>query len=135
MKRFVWMVLLAFAAACGGDDSTGPSNSTSWTYNLKTINCSGLPATIVQVGNQLKVEVTKGFITLNGDKTFSGNIETRTTEGGTVTTEQNPDGGTYTLVNGALQLTSSDGTTASGAVSGNRVTVIFDQGFSAVFEK
>lgn len=129
------LVLFAFVAACGEDKTvTGPA-SVAGSYHLDTVNGAPLPAVVAQLGTS-KVEVTQGTLSLNSDDTFSGNLETRTTSGSSVTTDQNPVNGTYTVAGNVMTFNFSDGSTTTGAFADNRVTVIEpDLDLTLVFEK
>ena len=59
--------------ACGGDDSTGPSESYSGTYTLRTINGQNLPFLIIQVGAD-KIEWTSDKVTLSDNGSTGGSF-------------------------------------------------------------
>ena len=132
MRRFVALLAFAALAACGGDSSTSPGVVTG-TYNLRTVNGSPLPYTVIQIGAD-KIEITGDVIILNEGGTFTETTSQRTTENGVVTTSTIDDAGTYTLTGTAITLTSQESGSISGAVSGGTMTLTLE-GLAAVYSK
>jgi hypothetical protein len=130
----VLVCLTLFVAACGGD-STAPGTTTiAGSYALQTINGSPLPYAVVQVGAD-KVEVLNETVTLSEGGTFTQQGSVRLTENGVVSTQSYSDAGTYTRNGTAISFFfNSDGSSGTGTVSGNTITVAFS-GFSLVYRK
>jgi hypothetical protein len=119
--------LLAFAvfAVVGcGSDSTGVAASAEGTWNLQTVNGSGLPFTAAFIANPVyRLEILSDQFVVHADGTYSESFTTRETNGTTVTTTTDTDNGTWVQNNAALTITASDGTVSSAAISGNTITV------------
>lgn len=135
------LALVGTVTACGAD-STGPSDSYSGTYALRTINGQSLPYILLQVGPD-KVEWTQDALTVTDNGTTGGSFTQqstlRVTASGQVTTQNVSDAGVYTRNGTAVILTAnSDGTIATGTISGGRMTLsLVDAGvpFSLVYQK
>jgi hypothetical protein len=133
MRRLFAVVTLLALAACGGDSSTGINGNIAGTYNLSTVNGSGLPF-VLQAANP-KVEILSDQLIVNGNGTFSENGSFRVTNGTQVTTQVIPDAGTYTINGTAVSFVfNSDGSTGTGTLSGNSL-IIAQSGFSSVYTK
>ena len=121
-------LLLAFAAVamlgCGGD-STGPAASVEGTWNLQTINGSGLPYTTdYQASPLYRFEILSDQVVFNSGGTYVESSTVRETNGTTVTTSDEQDNGTWSQQGSQVTTTSSsDGSTTSAVVSGNKLTV------------
>lgn len=133
MRKLLAGLVLAFAAACGGDGGSGPNSEHTGTYALQTANGSALPFVIEQQGAN-KAELTGGFLNLNADGTFTTRADFRLTINGAVTTTQAPDNGTYTRTGNNISFRGSAGDTYSAAYSGNSLTMV-DDGLTLVFRK
>jgi hypothetical protein len=121
---------LAALVACS--DSTSPT-SIAGTYNLTSINGSGLPFILQASGP--KIEILSDQIVANAGGTFSESGNYRVTNGTAVTTQIITDAGTYTVSGTAVTfLFSSDGSTGTGTLSGNTFTIA-GNGFSSVYTK
>ena len=133
--RFIACLLLMVAAACGGDSPTEPTPaSVSGTWRLQTVNGSVLPYLLVQFETD-KVELTSEVLTVAASGSFTQLTQLTTTQSGQVSTESLTDAGTYTLNGTALTFTfDSDGSTGTGSLSGNTLTVA-GGGFAMVFRK
>jgi hypothetical protein len=119
--------LVALApAACGGDNSTGPSHSVVGTYTLQTINGQPLPFLIFQ-GATEKYEFISDVVAVNADYTYSETGSVRYTDltTGAVTAQPFSSAGTWRETNGAIEFTdASDGSVVNGTVSGNTLTIL-----------
>lgn len=130
------LCIASLLVACGGDSGTGPSATASiaGVWNLKTINGQSLPFVFGQTGAN-KQEITSETYTLTADGSFTQIIGVRTTFNGQVTTQSEPDAGTYTLNGTAVTFRYlSDGSSATGSWSGNTLTIAAD-GFAAVYQR
>lgn len=134
MRRLVSTLLVLVLTACGGDSGTGPSRATLvGTYNLTSVNGSGLPFT-AQASNP-KVEILSDQIVADAGGLFTENGSYRVTDAGTVTTTPITDAGTYVITGTAVVFRfNSDGSTGTGTISGNTFTVA-DNGLSFVYTK
>jgi hypothetical protein len=135
--RRMFVLACSFAAvaltACGSDGSTAPTPaSVAGTWNLTTINGSPLPFVLQALDP--KVEILSDQITASSNGTFSDTYQFRFTQGTTVTTQTATDVGTYTLNGTAVSFIFSDGSSATGTISGNTITVA-ESGFSSVYKK
>ena len=133
--RFIACLLLVVAAACGGDSPTEPTpTSVAGTWRLQTVNGSVLPFLVGQVGAD-KLELTSDVLTVAASGSFTQMTQFRVTASGQVSTEDVPDAGTYALNGTAVTFTfDSDGSTGTGSLSGNTLTVA-GGGFAMVYKK
>jgi hypothetical protein len=133
-SRFL-ILSVVFAFACGGDGSTGPTQvSVAGTWNLQTVNGSNLPFVVAQTGTD-KVELVSDVLTAVPTGSFTDITTIRNTVNGQVTTESEADAGSYTLNGTAVTFTfNSDGSTGTGSISGNTLTVSAN-GLAAVYKK
>jgi hypothetical protein len=129
-------LLLTSAAACSGDsDPTAPTQaSITGTWTLQTINGTRLPFIVAQTGAD-KLELTSDVLTVSGTGSFTQTTTLRLTQNGQVTTQSVADAGTYTLNGTAASFRfNSDGSTGTGSISGNTLTVT-SEGFALVYTK
>jgi hypothetical protein len=121
-KLLVAMVVLALG--CGGDSTTEPTTaSVAGTWELSTVNGAPLPFIVIQSGTS-KLEWTADVITATSTGSFTQISTFRTTDNGQVTTNTVPDAGSYTLNGTAVTFTfNSDGSTGTGSINGNTLTV------------
>jgi len=136
MRRYISCMLFVVAAACGGGDSpTQPTSaSVAGTWKLETVNGAALPYIAAQVGSD-KVELMSDVITAVASGSFTQMTQIRVTESGQVSTQSIPDAGSYTLTGTAVTFTfNSDGSTGTGSLSGNTLTVTED-GYAFVYKK
>ena len=133
--RLIACMLLLVGAACGGDSPTQPtSSSVAGTWSLQTINGTGLPYIVAQTGSD-KVELTSDVLTVVGSGSFTQITQVRVTQNGQVSTQSIPDAGSYVLNGTAVTFTfNSDGSSGTGSLSGNTLTVAED-GFAYVYRK
>ena len=133
--RFIACLLLVVTAACGSDAPSEPTPaSLAGTWRLQTVNGSGLPFVVAQLGTD-KVELTSDVLTVAASGSFTQMTQIRVTQSGQVSTESVPDAGSYTLNGTAVSFTfDSDGSTGTGSLSGNALTVAAS-GFALVYRK
>jgi hypothetical protein len=133
--RLIACMLLLVGAACGGDSPTQPtSSSVAGTWSLQTINGTGLPYIVAQTGSD-KVELTSDVLTVVGSGSFTQITQVRVTQNGQVSTQSIPDAGSYVLNGTAVTFTfNSDGSSGTGSLSGNTLTIAED-GFAYVYRK
>ena len=133
MRRLIPLIL-AIAVACGSDSPTQPTNaSIAGTWNLTSVNGTGLPFVINQSGTD-KVELVSDVVTATATGTYTEMFSFRETLNGVVTTTTEPDNGTYTINGTAITLHSSTNGSITGALNGNTFTLV-DQGFVFLFTK
>jgi len=117
---------------CGGD-STGPAASAVGTWNLATVNGSGLPFTAVFIASpSYKLEVLSDQVIANEDGTYSQSTTTRETQGTQVTTTTDNYTGTWAQHGNQVDITDSDGTSTTATINNNKLT-ISESGFTAVY--
>ena len=133
--RLIACMLLLVGAACGGDSPTQPtSSSVAGTWSLQTINGTALPYIVAQAGSD-KVELTSDVLTVVGSGSFTQITQVRVTQNGQVSTQSIPDAGSYVLNGTAVTFTfNSDGSSGTGSLSGNTLTIAED-GFAYVYRK
>jgi len=122
--RFLACLLLVAAAACRSD---GPTDHTpvslAGTWRLQTVNGNGLPFVLPQTVVD-KMEVISDELTVAASGTFTRVTQIRVTESGQVSTDPVEDAGSYTLNGTAVTFTfASDGSTGTGSLSGNSLSV------------
>ena len=134
MRRFVSCMLLIVAAACGGDSPTQPTASVVGTWNLQTVNGSALPYLVPQTDFEA-VELMSDVLTAAANGTFTQMTRFRVTQDGQAYPDSIPDAGSYALNGTAVTFTfDSDGSTGTGSLSGNTLTVAAE-GFALVYKK
>ena len=134
MRRFL-LLSVVFAVACGSDSTTQPTTaSIAGTWNLQSINGSNMPFILSQTGAN-KVEVVSDAVTAVSTGSFTEITTLRSTINGQVTTQSVPDAGSYTLNGTAVFfIFNSDGSTGTGSLSGNTLTVSTN-GFAYIYKK
>ncbi len=134
MRRLASVVLTgALLTACGGNPFS--PEGVSGTYNLETISGSPLPFSVTDDLTGATFTFTAGSISLNANGTFSISTTGTATIEGTTTTNTFGGSGTFELVApSTVRFTSSDGETMSGALDGDRLTII-GGGDSFVYRK
>ena len=135
MRRLVSLALIFAALACGGDDTTVPTQaSVAGTWSLQTVNGSPLPFTIATT--PAKLEILSYVVNVSANGTWTSSQQVRTTFGSSVTTNTNTDGGTYTLSGNNVAITSNTAgsTVQAGVIAGNTLTLT-QSGFIFVFTK
>jgi hypothetical protein len=93
-----------------------------------------LPFILAQLEND-KVELTDDVLNVSENGTFTQLTHFRITQAGEVTTDSLPDAGTYALNGTAVTFTfESDGSTGTGSLSGNSLTVAAG-GLALIYKK
>jgi hypothetical protein len=124
MRRLISIVMLGALVACGGGDkATGPGESMSGDFTLRTLNGSNLPGLLFQDATG-KLEVIAGNLNFNTDRTWSGAVTVRFTSiGGGASTQTAPRNGTYQLNGSAIVVRdNTNGSNYNGTISGNTLT-------------
>jgi len=133
MRRFVALLVLTTALACGGDSSTTPVDvPVPGTYTLRTVNRKPLPFTVIK-NDSVTFDITSDAFTLNDDRTFTRAGTSRTNFKGDVTTDVIADTGTYVLSGTKITVISVNGST-DGTIGGGTLTLANDA-VSAVYQK
>jgi hypothetical protein len=134
MRRFVALLVLATALACGGDSSTSTAVDVPvpGTYTLRTVNRIPLPFTVVK-NDSVTFDITSDAFTLNDDRTFTQSGTSRTNFKGDVTTDVFGRTGTYVLNGTKITLISVDAST-DGTIGGGTLTLTNDA-VVAVYQK
>lgn len=137
MRRLVAVALIAassVAVGCGSDSTSAPTQaSVAGTWNLTSVNGSPLPYTL-QAANP-KIEYLNEQLIVSSSGTFTQTANYRVTSNGVVSNQPLVDSGTYTLNGTAATFRfNSDGSTGTGTVNGNALTVATG-GYSLVFTK
>ncbi len=114
---------LALLAACGGD-STGPGETNVvGSYTLQTVNGNNLPWRAIVIGNDW-FEIASGSGSINADGTYSLTFNWRESIAGQTDEGSESSVGTYTRNGNAITFRdASDGSTASGTISGRQISV------------
>ena len=125
-RTFALIAMSAVTVSC--KDSTGPAGVTG-TWTLQSIDGSPLPVVVFQDASGTE-RITASTLVLNANGTFTVNITfTSTPTGGSATTFNASESGTY-VVNGStvtFTFTDDEGTsTDTGTISGNTLTVVAD---------
>lgn len=127
MRRVAAVLVLSLAVTAGacGDIGTRPTQSLAGTWSLQTVNGSGLPFLVgTSASGTDSLQVLGDVITASGAGTFTDVTIVRSTVSGQVTTDSIPDAGTYTLIGSSASLRfASDGSTISGQLSGNTLSL------------
>jgi len=133
MLATVFTVATVLLAGCGGDAGTPPMQATlAGTWNLATVNGTPLPF-VIQPANP-KIEILSDKLVLTASGSFAHSILARQTSGGTITTQNIEDGGTYQASGTTASFTFNDGSLGTGTVDGNSLTVA-DVGYALVYVK
>jgi hypothetical protein len=131
MRRIAALLLLATIAACGGSDSTSPSQnqqgpSFTGTYALQTVNAQPLPYTFsASSGNYLTIRAYN--LTIGAAGSWTSSTSTISSIGGQVSDQ--PSGGqsgtyTYDASTKAVSIISQDQSTVlSGSLSADLSTL------------
>jgi hypothetical protein len=134
MRRLMLALGAVTLLACGGD-STGPGRNVAGTWELTTVNGSGLPFTLFQVATPpYRLEILGDVITANENGTWTGTITLRENDNGTITTTSEPESGTWSQAGANVTITYSDGSAVSGTISDDRIT-LSESGLTIVYER
>jgi hypothetical protein len=133
--RFIACLLLVVTAACGSDAPTQPTSaSVTGTWRLQTVNGTALPFVAAQIGSD-KVELTSDVLTAVQSGSFTRMTQIRVTQNGQASTQSISDAGSYTLSGTAVTFTfDGDGSSGTGSISGNTLTVAED-GFAYIYKR
>lgn len=135
MRRLILALGAVLLLACGGSDSTGPDGSIVGSYTLQTVNGNNLPWRFLVFGNDW-AEITGGSGNINNGGTYSLTFNYRVMESGQTTTFSETSIGTYVQNGNAVTFTDqSDGSSASGTVTGSQISVTDEDGFVYVFRR
>jgi hypothetical protein len=136
-KVLCGVLVAGLGLACS--DSTGVLD-VAGNYTLVSVSGMLLPATVLEVDANNKVEILAGEATLTGNSTYSASITARITENGAAATETQTDTGTWTLNGSEITLQSDEAgeDPLTATVSSNRITLTTDlEGFpvTLVFQR
>ena len=122
------------AVSCGGDSTAPGTANITGSYGLQTVNGTPLPFVVLQIGSD-KIEVLNETVTLSEGDAFTQQGSLRITQSGVVSIDSYAEAGVYTRNVTALNFVfSADGTTGTGTLSGNTLTVGIS-GLSLVYRK
>jgi hypothetical protein len=132
--RILPLALLIVAISCS-DSTTAPTfASVAGTWSLQTINGTPLPFTTSQSATD-RTEILSDIVNATSSGTFTETTTFRFTQNGSVSTQTSVDNGTFSLNGTAVTFTfNSDGSTDTGSLNGNTMTVT-QTGFALVFRK
>lgn len=132
-KLAAGVAAISLIAACGGDSTTGPSSNSSspvGSYTMSTVNGKTVPTSIFADGSYT-FDVTGGTAKLTSDGKFLTVWNTRQTLPGSVENFVDTVAGTWTQSGSAIQLLSSDGSSATATYDKSTLTLTStDQGIS-----
>jgi hypothetical protein len=133
MRKLLAALAIAALVACGGNDVVVSINDVAGTYNLATINGSGLPFLLQESGPE--VEVFSDSYTLGSTGKFTQSTNFRVTSGDTVSFETFPDSGVYAVQGSTVLFTFlSDSSTISGTFAAGQL-VFGSGGLATVYVK
>lgn len=136
-------VLAAVAILPACSDSTGPNRTVAGNYTLISVNGVLLPV-VFSAEQFFTLRITDGTLTVNSNNTFtaSATYEQTLVVGGVKTTDTVTCTGTYAMNGNTITFTEANSTDANcgGVYTGtwdgeNTLTVDFDVGVQALFEK
>ena len=134
MRRLMLALGAVTLLACGGD-STGPGGNPVGSWELTTVNGSGLPFTIIQIASPpYRVEVLSDTYIFSDNGTWTGTTVLRENDNGTITTTSEPSDGTWSQAGATVTINYSDGSSSSATISGDRITVA-ESGVTAIYER
>jgi len=121
VRRLIFLVGALALSAC--TDSTGPIATLDGTYDLKTVNGAALPYTTFQ--NATRKEELLSDVISASDGSFFQFTSNRVTINGQVDDGMSPNSGSYAIDGTAVTFTSLSGTTWTGTISGDTLTMPF----------
>jgi hypothetical protein len=129
MLAIAYAVSTVVLAGCGSDSSTAPTQAlldTSGsvligTWNLTTVNGAALPLVLQDMNP--KIELMSDRLVLTADGKFTQTMTARFSDGVSEMTQDYPYNGTYSLSGTSALFKFTDGTSGSGAFSGNTISV------------
>ena len=126
--------IAATLIACGSDSTTGPSSSNSsspaGTYTMSTVNGKAVPTSLFADGS-FTYDITGGTMKLTTDGKFSAVTNYRQSLPGSVENFVDSIGGTWTQSGSSLQMSVSDGTSATATFDKSTLTLSSsDQGIT-----
>jgi len=129
MKRALFIAFATAALlACKGKDSvTAPAPTAdviAGLYDLKTINGSALPYTVLDQGASGKLQVRVASLTINASGLATSSTTTRLVSGITTLSEQTDSKQLTFAWNGTKWTTTNASGTTTGSVSGTSVTIV-----------
>ena len=130
-----FLALLA-ATACGGDSGTNPANAgIGGRYELRTVDGSPVPGTLVLDG--VSATVDAGHIQITEPNSFSASLTVTTADAATGLsfTVTVPIAGTWTRDDSDIRLITTDGRTYPGTIGNGQLTLTFDDGVVLVFRR
>jgi hypothetical protein len=136
-------VLAAVALIPACSDSTGPNRAVTGSYTLISVNGVLMPV-VFSVDQFFTLRITAGNLTLTSDNKFtaSATYEQTLAGGGAKTTDTETCTGTYSMSGNTITFTeaNSNNSNCGGVYTGtwdgeNSLTVEFDDGVQALFEK
>lgn len=105
------------------------------TWDLTTVNGSGLPFTLVQVASPpYRLEILGDVIMYNDNGTWTATTTFRENDNGTITEGPEPGNGTWTQAGANITTVYPDGSSSRSTISGDRLTFA-DGGLTAVYER
>jgi hypothetical protein len=139
MRKLLGVLLLAFAAACNNDSTTGPGNgSVAGNYLLRTANGVAIPAIASQDASGT-YEVLHGRIVLNSDFSFVDSLSSRfTPPGGSAQAGVDVRQGTYVQTGNNITLSFINGGTLATYYltwTDARTLVYAEPGLSLIYQK
>jgi hypothetical protein len=125
-KLAAGIAAIALITACGSDSTTGPSSGNSsspvGSYTMSTVNGKAVPTSLFADG-AFSYDITGGTLKLTSDGKFSVVTNYRQTLPGSVEDFVDSIGGTWSQSGSALQMSASDGSTASATFDKSTVTL------------
>lgn len=124
-KLLAGIAAVVLIAACGGDATTGPSSNASspvGSYTMSTVNGKTPPTSIFSDGT-FSYDITGGTMKVTTDGKFVVVTNYRQTLPGSVENFVDSIGGTWTQTGSSLQLSDSDGSTATATFDSSTLTL------------
>lgn len=142
MLAIAYAVSTVVLAGCVSESSTDPTQPATTavagssvlvgTWSLATVNGMSLPIVLQEADP--KIELMSDRLVLAGNGTFVQTMTARFSDGTAEMTRDYPYNGTYALNGVSATFTFTDGTSGTGTLSGNSITVA-GTGVSFVYQK